>query len=97
MSDVTLVCEGGTLHAHKLLLTLRSEMLERMFQNDMLESQNKSVECTFIYDIMKDLLEYIYIGKVNDCNVHELFVAADFYGLSTLKSICEQMLLNNLI
>lgn len=95
-SDVTLVCRGGTLQAHKLLLAARSEVFERMFRHDMLETQTKSVQCGFDYDVMKSLLDYIYVGKVNDCNVHEMFVAADYYELSKLKNICEQMLLNKI-
>lgn len=95
-SDVTLVCRGGTLQAHKLLLASRSEVFERMFQHDMMETRTKSVQCGFDYDVMKALLEYIYVGKVNDCNVHELFVAADYYELRKLKNICEQMLLNKI-
>lgn len=95
-SDVTLICRGGNLQAHKLLLASRSEVFERMFRHDMLETQTKSVQCGFEFDVMKALLEYIYIGKISDCNVHELFVAADYYELSKLKNICEQMLLNKI-
>lgn len=95
-SDVTLVCKGGTLQAHKLLLSSRSEVFERMFQTDMLETQNKSVECAFDHGVMKAILEYMYIGKVIDCNINELFVAADYYALSNLRNICEQMMMKQI-
>jgi hypothetical protein len=41
-------------------------------------------------DVMKQILEYIYIGQVdvNRDNVYDLFVAADYLSVVCLRKVC---------
>lgn len=96
-SDVTFNVEGEPVHAHKMIMSARSEHFRAMFSERW--SQSPEVE---VPDIRKPvflaLLEYLYTGKV-DINIGlaiELLTAADQYTMSELKDRCVAVLLANI-
>lgn len=92
LADVTLLCHGGSLKAHKNILAARSEVFDKMFQSNMLEAQKGEVECKFDVSTMKALLEFMYFGKFDQSNVINLLKAADYYGILQLKEACFDIL-----
>lgn len=95
-SDVKLVTPcGRSIPAHKNILAARSPIFSAMFEHDMVESKSNVVEIADVeHDVLKDMLRFIYSGKVE--NVENaacgLLAAADKYGIEGLKSMCEEVL-----
>ncbi|KUF96060.1 Lysosomal beta glucosidase [Phytophthora nicotianae] len=97
MSDVTFIVEGEPIFGHKSLC-VRCNYFKAMFTGEMKESTAGEVE---ISDVSRatflSLLEYVYTDRlaVADDDVKELFVAADRYGIESLKRLCAQKLLKS--
>lgn len=82
LSDVTLVVGSGcSFRVHKAILSARSPVFEAMFEHDMRENEENSVEITDVAaEVLEKLLGYIYTGKVPfelDRFAPELLMAAD--------------------
>nr|CAH0109774.1 unnamed protein product [Daphnia galeata] len=93
LADVEFHCNGTSIKAHTLILASGSPVLAAMFKNDFKENQDKVVNIEDIKaNIFENLLQYIYTGKADLENevedVTELLVAADKYGVETLKEEC---------
>ncbi|KAE9041039.1 hypothetical protein PR003_g3830 [Phytophthora rubi] len=97
MSDVTFIVEGTPIFGHKSLC-VRCNYFKAMFTGEMLESSAAEVE---ISDVSRttflSLLEYVYTDRLSvaDEDVKDLFVAADRYGIDSLKRLCAQKLLKS--
>ena len=99
-SDIKLTVNGKDFHAHKIMLAARSSVFAAMFEHEMTENINNTVNITDIsYNIFEEVLRYIYTGKISslsDETAIELLVAADKYELNRLKIICEVFIGKNL-
>lgn len=96
LSDLTLQCKDGTLHAHKIILISRSSFFKRMFTYHLIESTSKEVRCEFNVKIMEGILEYIYSSQFDKANAYDLYEAADYYNLIELKMMCEKTLVQEM-
>lgn len=70
-----------------------------MFQHSMKENtENCVVINDFSYDVVMELLRFIYTGKVNNLDemTTDLMAAADKYDLDTLKTMCAEFMSANL-
>lgn len=96
-TDVVLQCKGGgEVKAHRCILSVRSEYFEKMFTSETVESKSLLVDCSFERDVMVSLLEFIYSGKIDENKVKDLIEPADYYGLTSLKTTCEDILFSKL-
>jgi len=106
LSDVQILCGDKLFHCHQVILSARSPVFRVMFQADMAEKKTKKVEVTdFHPDIVSELLTFIYTGQTpkltkrqtskDDTYALRLLQAAEKYQLDQLKSICVEMLCNN--
>ena len=98
-SDITLSVNGTEFQAHKNILAVRSPVFAAMFEHDMEEKQSGKVEIhDFDGDVIKEMLFFIYTGKVLNLDkmADNLLAAADKYQLDRLKAMCEKTLRNNL-
>lgn len=91
-SDVLIKTDDGMTHrAHKSVLSEKSAVFNSMFTIDMEEAANNSVDIIeFKGPVMKELIRFIYFGKVNNIekmNV-ELFKAAKTYEIANLSELC---------
>ena len=79
--DVILSIDGIELQAHKVILSVRSPVFDAMFgHQDTKEAQESKVEIVDVpKDTFKDLLQFIYTGKVpaKERLTTELLAAAD--------------------
>jgi speckle-type POZ protein len=91
---------GQSVGAHVAILSAGSPVFAAMFQSTFMESLTRQVMITDIeVDVFKQLLVYMYTGskpKLEEENVTLLFVAADKYGIETLKEVCADDLLEQL-
>lgn len=90
--------DGQTIGAHAVILSAGSPVFSAMFQLNMLESQTRQVTITdCAAEVFKQLLIHLYSGnapRLAEENMTQLiYVAADKYGVSTLKSDCVNVLL----
>ncbi|GAM25664.1 hypothetical protein SAMD00019534_088390, partial [Acytostelium subglobosum LB1] len=90
-SDVTFICEGKKIYAHKAICASRCEQLRAMFTWGK-ESQENEIHLPHIpYSSMYGVIEYIYCGvaSITWDNACDLLQWADFFSLQGLKSKCE--------
>ncbi|CAG8475838.1 8711_t:CDS:1 [Ambispora gerdemannii] len=98
-SDLKILCEDSkageegeqVLYASKMILAIRSEMLDRLLYNGMKEtSQDEITFPTIKLAAMQVILEFLYTGSISDGaltidNVMESYHAADYFTLPDLQ------------
>jgi len=94
-ADIKIVTEQKSFMAHKAILSARSPMFRAMFSLDMKEKEASEIEVGDVTpETLAQMIEFMYTGNVNDLDerADELLAAADKYGLSRLRSMCESSL-----
>lgn len=91
-SDVKFIVDGKEFHAHKMILSNRSEVFAAMFEHDIEENAITIEDIDF--EVLKETFRFIYTGKVNNIEkmAKELLIAADKYALVKLKCLCMEYL-----
>ncbi|KFM77845.1 Speckle-type POZ protein B, partial [Stegodyphus mimosarum] len=100
LSDVKIVAGSETFLVHKIVLSARSPVFFRMFENEMVEAKSNTIN---IQDtepaILKTMLCYMYTAYLDqplkECAL-SLYEAADKYDIPTLKEKCASFLKSNL-
>ncbi|GBN42826.1 TD and POZ domain-containing protein 2 [Araneus ventricosus] len=100
--DFTFQVEDDFIHAHKTILSFRSEYFKRMFKTQMKEEvQNSVLIVDFSYSTMKKLVEFLYTGDFTKTeedddgqDIWNLYVAADKYQVMDLRSLCGSKLIS---
>ncbi|XP_049833973.1 poly [ADP-ribose] polymerase tankyrase-1-like [Schistocerca gregaria] len=91
---VTLVAGETRLAAHRTVLAARSPVFQAMFQHDTLEANSGHVVVTDVEGpVMRELLDYMYTlqaPQLPHMALIKLLTAADKYGVSGLKAVCEE-------
>lgn len=98
-SDVTLSVGGKDLLVHKLILAARSPVFAAMFKHEMAESKQNRVTIQDVdYDVLREMLMYIYTGKSPNLEsmAEDLLALADKYDLGGLKAMCETVLCSSI-
>jgi len=91
LTDVTLVCEGTEVGAHKLLLAAASDYFEAMFTRGMAETEMDRVEIQGLDPTaLKTLVNYCYTGVIDlqEENVENLLAAACLLQLPSVIDAC---------
>lgn len=98
--DVLIKVKGVQFSAHRTILSARSPVFASIFRNDMKE---KSTDTIHIEDChpssFSDFLCFLYCGDIQNLsteNVFSLFIAADKYGVSDLRTKCIEFMKENL-
>ena len=99
LSDITFQTdENESIYAHKFML-VRCSYFRAMLLGEMTESESKEIK---LHDIRKSILisilEYLYTDDtiVNIDSAMDLFQAADRFGVTRLKNICENVMLKSI-
>ncbi|XP_044743660.1 speckle-type POZ protein-like [Chrysoperla carnea] len=98
-SDFTLIADGREFKVHKTILAARSPVFAAMFEHEMEERKQNRVNIVDVnYEILHELLKFIYTGKVENLETMagEILAAAEKYALDRLKRLCEKELCANL-
>ncbi|XP_054720622.1 speckle-type POZ protein B-like [Uloborus diversus] len=99
-TDVTLKLDNYEFPVHKVILRSRSKVFEAMFEHDMQENRQHTVDLVDMEpDTVKDMLRYIYCGKVRQLSPKaalNLYIAADRYDLQELVLHCRKIILSTL-
>lgn len=102
MCDVIFEIDGFEIHAHKAILSARSEVFRSMFcpnSNFRENQQNTPVPIKDLErDVFQEMLQFIYTGETEKLShmADDLLAAADKYQLDRLKVMCEEALATNL-
>ena len=101
LADITFKVMKETIKAHSIIVSAGSPVLLAIIQQDFLEKQTKIVEIKDTKpDIFRQLLMYLYTGQCSDLEkegvARDLLVAADKYGVESLKEKCALFLIKNL-
>ncbi|KAL5497234.1 hypothetical protein EMCRGX_G013669 [Ephydatia muelleri] len=97
LSDVCLMVEGKTIHAHKVVFLARCEVLSAMFRGGFVEGDRSEVELHDIsYENMLAFLEYLY---TDHCSIEEgdsvgILELSNEYMMPRLTSLCELYIQN---
>ncbi|KAK4487979.1 hypothetical protein RD792_003718 [Penstemon davidsonii] len=111
-SDVSFEVDGETFYAHKLILSTRSPVFKAQFFGPLKEENSRCIKIEEMHaPVFKVLLHFIYCDVIPDVEevlagldskcgdtmlTQHLLVAADRYGIQTLKSLCEVRLCENI-
>ena len=90
-NDVTIQCDNEQFSANKKVLSCYSGYFKTMFDIEMKEKYQDTVEIKgFDAAIIKMLIDYMYGEKVfiNTCNVMQVLLAADYLQLPEVKNNC---------
>ena len=99
LSDVTIYCEDKIFKCHKVILGGQSKVFKNMlFDSNMVEATSGEIKIVDTpVNAMKNLLFYIYHEHVDDEMItHDLLVAADYYDIPDLVTICINFMKENL-
>jgi BTB/POZ domain len=98
--DVKFVVGNKEISAHKVILSSRNEVFKKMFESQMKEAKNNIIVVSDIdFDTFKELLGFIYTGKVSEnfsVLALELLSAAHLYQIEDLKKMCVNEISKNL-
>ncbi|KAL3833821.1 hypothetical protein ACJIZ3_008557 [Penstemon smallii] len=111
-SDVSFEVDGETFYAHKLILATRSPVFKAQFFGPLKEEITRCIKIEEMHaPVFKALLHFIYCDVIPDVEevlagldtkcgdtmiTQHLLVAADRYGIQTLRSLCEVRLCENI-
>ena len=97
--DVTFIVEGKPLHAHRAILAAQCDQFYAMFMSGMKESRETEIRIpNWSHSAFRSMLEFLYTGSVDDFGPDiavDLLGLADQYTLAALKSLCENVLIQN--
>lgn len=98
--DVILVVEDGKeFKAHRHVLSKASPFFEKLLNSDMKEPKEGIVRLEeFSESVMGNTLEFIYTGNVQisaEDNARDLIIMADYLFIRNLKTLAEEVLLQN--
>lgn len=65
LTDITFVCEGRRIEAHKLVLYACSPYFKSLIEDDLIQKHLVFFFSDVKYDIMKAIIDYMYIGEVH--------------------------------
>ncbi|ETN13531.1 hypothetical protein PPTG_08323 [Phytophthora nicotianae INRA-310] len=101
-SDITFVIEGRPLFAHSCILVARCEPLEKMLDGRMKDGSQPEIAIPeYSYDVFAAFMEFLYTDQVVALATPdlaadfalELHALADQYLVTSLRSACENALL----
>ena len=98
-SDVQFKIGRRVLHAHKVILASKSPVFKAMFQHNMLENEKNVVKIQDAsYDVMNEVLRYMYTNEVENLEsmALDIMAVAEKYSLRNLKRLCELQLCKTL-
>lgn len=96
-SDIKIKVASKEFNVHRCILSMSSEVFERMLLSDMIETRSNVIEINDISDeICEEMLRFIYYDEIKhlDINALDLLYAADKYAIESLKTLCIQSLIN---
>ena len=94
--DVCLLVEGVEVVAHRNVLAASSPYFERLLQSTMKEREQYKIRLNGVNaKVLKDVLDYIYIGDIvlSAEKIFDLIIAADYLMLTRLKNLAENHIL----
>ncbi|XP_043468134.1 ankyrin repeat and BTB/POZ domain-containing protein BTBD11-B-like [Leptopilina heterotoma] len=97
-SDVTFIVGEETFRGHKMILSAKSPVFDRMLSSEMKEALTNVVVIEDMEpEVFYEVLRYIYTGKVKfPQNVFQILKAADYYNIEDLKNFTEKYLAEKL-
>jgi RCC1 and BTB domain-containing protein len=97
--DVTFLLDGEPVHAHRSILTARSEHFRAMFSSGMKESREGVIPFPdWTKTAFVSMLEFLYTGSVRELTTPvalELLGLADHIGLDGLRALSETALVHS--
>lgn len=93
LCDITIHVKDQKIRTHKIVLATGSTIWNDLFiENETLATINIA---DFEYETIKEMIEFFYTGIAKQAN-DQLLMAADKYGVSALKEICETQLIRTI-
>ena len=96
LADIELKCGGGSVSAHKLILSARSPVFAAMFGRGMAEAEASEVTLEGIEPaVLRSLVHFLYAEELDEGAMDDaagLLAAADQYEVPRLVALCEEQL-----
>ncbi|XP_061163352.1 BTB/POZ domain-containing protein 17-like [Saccostrea echinata] len=94
LSDLRLCIGERTFHAHKLILSISSDVFKTMLTSptwpEAFTSQISLEEEPECQDVFEDFLQYLYTGRIHlsQTSVLPILILADKYNINDLSDVC---------
>lgn len=94
LSDLRLCIGDRTFHAHKLILSISSDVFKTMLTSptwpEAYTSQISLEEEPECQEVFEDFLQYLYTGRIhlNQTSVLPILILADKYNINDLSDVC---------
>jgi speckle-type POZ protein len=99
-SDVILAVGESKIHAHKLILSARSEYFAAMFRSSFKESKEKVVEIEDDEELFKRMIQIFYTNNVSEVDVEMvldlMMLARKYLVEETMIASCEKIIIKNM-
>lgn len=98
-SDVRIQIGSKEFFVHRCVLSLRSDVFDRMFSSDMIEARSNILKIDDLTEeIAEEMLRFIYCRKIDNLekNALELLHAAEKYNIEDLKMVSIRALIDSL-
>ncbi|GIY27525.1 kelch repeat and BTB domain-containing protein 4 [Caerostris darwini] len=96
LTDLELLVDGQSIRVHKFILQCRSPVFRTMFEHNLSEKTDGTVEIQDVdFIVMQALVWYLYTGVVHKLpyeDLCDLYEAADKYEVSSLFRQCSEIL-----
>ena len=99
LCDITLVADGKSIAAHRIILASVSPYFRRMFLGDFKESKQSEVHLEGIdYNALVIIIECIYSDELDFStgSASDVLAAADFLQINTIVRVCELSMIDEL-
>merc|ERR1719357_387251 len=97
-TDFMVTCEGQNIPCHRHFLMSASPMFAGMMKSGMKESEEGKTDINCSFTVGKELVRFIYTGKIEEDilveNVVEFLELGERLGMETLKKFAEDEMLN---
>ena len=90
-NDITVIVGSHCIHANRMVLSCCSKYFDAMFQTEMKEKYEKSVEIKELDGAsVRSVIDYFYSGNITigDENFMDLLAVADFFQVEEVKKFC---------
>lgn len=95
-SDFTIAVEEEKFQVHKAVFSMQSPVFTTIFKTKMQESQQLTIS-EFSKQAVKEFVDFFYtLKKPSHDNAKEVFALATEFKVSKLRSICEEIIYENL-
>ncbi|KAI6217849.1 Kelch-like protein 18 isoform X3 [Aphelenchoides fujianensis] len=97
--DLVIQCEGGEAHAHRVVVAAGIPFFRALLASKMRDANGQAVRLKGVsIESLREILNFVYTGRlqVNEENIWELAIAADYLLVKPVLEVCQKFLVEHI-